>query len=73
MGGWRGEVGDWEIKWVPGGGPRENPRSLSGLEVGGNKIWPYIAVKLHSVLCRYNDINLVTVSDRKFQAKMTVK
>ena len=54
-GGLRGVRGGW-VKgrsWgdagVLGGDSRENPRSLSGLEGVGHEIWPYLAVKLHSV------------------------
>ena len=40
-GGLGGKVGGWEIKWVPGGGPRENPRSLSS-----PKAEKFLAVKI---------------------------
>ena len=36
------EVGGWEIKWVPGGDPHKNPRSLSSPKAEKQNIQDFV-------------------------------
>ena len=63
----------WGDAGVLGGASRENPRSLSDLEGVGHEIWPYLAVKLHSVtknVKNKKNINIKNVKTLKYKVQI---